>query len=47
MRARLLCLAGQEHVLLLALHHIVFDGSSNADVAGLSALYGAPSWELL
>ncbi|HEX6406158.1 MAG TPA: condensation domain-containing protein, partial [Gemmatimonadales bacterium] len=28
MRARLLCLAGQEYILLLTLHHIVFDGWS-------------------
>ncbi|HEX2094523.1 MAG TPA: non-ribosomal peptide synthase/polyketide synthase, partial [Longimicrobiaceae bacterium] len=42
LRARLLRLGGDEHVLLLALHHIVSDGwSMGVLTRELSALYGA------
>lgn len=42
LRASLLRLAPQEHVLLLTIHHIVFDGWSRAILyRELSALYGA------
>jgi amino acid adenylation domain-containing protein len=44
LRARLLRLASDEHVLLLTLHHIVFDGwSAGVLVEDLDTLYGALS----
>ncbi|WP_255360906.1 non-ribosomal peptide synthetase [Duganella sp. Leaf61] len=44
LRARLLRLAGDEHVLLLNVHHAVFDGWSIGVLMGeLTALYAAPA----
>ena len=41
-RAVLLRMAGQEHLLLILMHHIVFDGwSENVFIQELQALYGA------
>ena len=42
LRARLLRLGGQDHVLLLSLHHIIFDGWSRGILAReISAIYAA------
>ncbi|WP_073967627.1 amino acid adenylation domain-containing protein [Streptomyces sp. CB02460] len=53
-RARLIALAEQEHVLLIVMHHIVTDGGSTGPLlADLAAAYGArargaaPDWEPL